>query len=81
MAGLPCSLGDAADEIKQAAHYISPFGDAQVFVMDVIEKVLKRKRPLGISVIYSVQYFKLHILIWKHNYEIVRRFFKIDPLA
>jgi 3-deoxy-D-manno-octulosonate 8-phosphate phosphatase (KDO 8-P phosphatase) len=39
--GLPCCPCDAANEIKQIAKYISPFGGGKGCVRDVIEKVLK----------------------------------------
>ena len=41
MAGLPCCPADAVAEIRQAAHYISPFNGGYGCVRDVIEKVLK----------------------------------------
>lgn len=39
--GLPCCPSDAAVEIKQIAHYISPLEGGKGCVRDVIEKVLK----------------------------------------
>jgi 3-deoxy-D-manno-octulosonate 8-phosphate phosphatase (KDO 8-P phosphatase) len=41
MAGLPVCPADAAEEIKAAAAYISPFAGGRGAVRDVIEKVLK----------------------------------------
>lgn len=40
-AGLACCPADAANEIKNLAHYISPFNGGQGCVRDVIEKTLK----------------------------------------
>ncbi|HNE92693.1 MAG TPA: HAD hydrolase family protein [Chitinophagaceae bacterium] len=39
--GLPCCPTDAAIEIKEIAHYISPLKGGEGCVRDVIEKVLK----------------------------------------
>lgn len=41
MAGLACAPSDAAPEIKQEAHYISPLAGGHGCVREVIEKVLK----------------------------------------
>ena len=41
LTGLPCCPADAAPEIKQISHYISPIGGGKGCVRDVIEKVLK----------------------------------------
>lgn len=41
LTGLPCCPADAAAEIKQVSHYISPVGGGKGCVRDVIEKVLK----------------------------------------
>ena len=41
LAGLACCPADAAGEIKDAAHYISPFKGGEGCVRDVIEKVMK----------------------------------------
>lgn len=41
LAGLPCCPADAAPEIKQVAHYISPVAGGKGCARDVIEKVLK----------------------------------------
>ncbi len=40
-AGLACCPADAADEAKEASHYISPVKGGMGCVRDVIEKVLK----------------------------------------
>jgi 3-deoxy-D-manno-octulosonate 8-phosphate phosphatase (KDO 8-P phosphatase) len=40
-AGLACAPADAAPEIKQAAHYISPYTGGTGCVREMIEKVLK----------------------------------------
>lgn len=40
-AGLACAPADAAPEIKQVAHYISPFAGGAGCVREMIEKVLK----------------------------------------
>lgn len=40
-AGVPCCPADAAMEVKQLAHYISPLKGGDGCVRDVIEKVLK----------------------------------------
>jgi len=39
--GLACCPADAAAEVKDAVHYISPFKGGEACVRDVIEKVLK----------------------------------------
>lgn len=39
--GLPCCPADAANEITQISHYISPFTGGKGCARDVIEKVLK----------------------------------------
>jgi len=41
LTGLPCCPADAAPEIKQISHYISPIDGGKGCVRDVIEKVLK----------------------------------------
>lgn len=41
LAGLACAPQDAAEEIKNIAHYISPYPGGKGCVRDVIEKVLK----------------------------------------
>ena len=41
MVGLACAPGDAATEIKEIAHYISPTNGGKGCARDVIEKVLK----------------------------------------
>ncbi|MEO6541725.1 MAG: 3-deoxy-D-manno-octulosonate 8-phosphate phosphatase [Ferruginibacter sp.] len=41
LTGLPCCPSDAASEIKQISHYISPIDGGKGCVRDVIEKVLK----------------------------------------
>lgn len=41
LTGLPCCPADAAQEIKQISHYISPLEGGKGCVRDVIEKVLK----------------------------------------
>ena len=41
IAGLACAPADAAPEIKQVSHYISPFPGGSGCARDVIEKVLK----------------------------------------
>jgi 3-deoxy-D-manno-octulosonate 8-phosphate phosphatase (KDO 8-P phosphatase) len=41
MAGLSCSPADAPSEIKQVAHYISPYQGGEGCIRDVIEKVMK----------------------------------------
>jgi len=41
IAGLSCCPADAANEIKEVAHYISPLNGGMGCVRDVIEKVLK----------------------------------------
>jgi 3-deoxy-D-manno-octulosonate 8-phosphate phosphatase (KDO 8-P phosphatase) len=41
VAGLPCCPADAASEVKEAAHYISPLNGGFACVRDVIEKVLR----------------------------------------
>jgi 3-deoxy-D-manno-octulosonate 8-phosphate phosphatase (KDO 8-P phosphatase) len=41
LTGLPCCPADAAQEIKQISHYISPVDGGKGCVRDVIEKVLK----------------------------------------
>jgi len=41
IAGLSCCPADAATEIKEVAHYISPLNGGMGCVRDVIEKVLK----------------------------------------
>jgi 3-deoxy-D-manno-octulosonate 8-phosphate phosphatase (KDO 8-P phosphatase) len=41
VAGLACAPADAAAEIKQAAHYISPLTGGTGCVREMIEKVLK----------------------------------------
>ena len=41
LTGLPCCPADAATEIKQISHYISPIEGGKGCVRDVIEKVLK----------------------------------------
>lgn len=41
MVGLACAPADAASEIKEIAHYISPINGGKGCVRDVIEKVLK----------------------------------------
>lgn len=41
VAGLPACPADAAEEIRQAARYISPYAGGAGCVRDVIEKVLK----------------------------------------
>ena len=41
LVGLPCCPSDAVPEIRQVAHYISPFAGGNGCVRDVIEKVLK----------------------------------------
>lgn len=40
-AGMACAPADAAAEIKQAAHYISPYAGGSGCVREMIEKVLK----------------------------------------
>ena len=39
--GLACCPADAVQEIREIAHYISPFNGGKGCVRDVIEKVLK----------------------------------------
>jgi 3-deoxy-D-manno-octulosonate 8-phosphate phosphatase (KDO 8-P phosphatase) len=39
--GLPCCPADAASEVKETAHYISPLNGGSACVRDVIEKVLR----------------------------------------
>jgi 3-deoxy-D-manno-octulosonate 8-phosphate phosphatase (KDO 8-P phosphatase) len=39
--GVPCCPADAVEEIKSAAHYISPFSGGKGCVRDVIEQVLR----------------------------------------
>ena len=41
LTGLPCCPVDAASEIKQISHYISPMAGGKGCARDVIEKVLK----------------------------------------
>ena len=41
LTGLPCCPADAASEIKQISHYISPLNGGKGCARDVIEKVLK----------------------------------------
>ena len=41
LTGLPCCPADAATEIKQISHYISPINGGAGCARDVIEKVLK----------------------------------------
>ncbi len=41
LTGLPCCPADAASEIKQISHYISPVEGGKGCARDVIEKVLK----------------------------------------
>jgi len=41
LTGLPCCPADAAAEIKQISHYISPIAGGKGCARDVIEKVLK----------------------------------------
>ena len=41
LTGLPCCPADAASEIKQCSHYISPIAGGKGCARDVIEKVLK----------------------------------------
>ncbi len=41
LTGLPCCPADAAPEIKQVSHYISPITGGKGCARDVIEKVLK----------------------------------------
>ena len=41
LTGLPCCPADAAPEIKQVSHYISPIAGGKGCARDVIEKVLK----------------------------------------
>lgn len=41
LTGLPCCPADAAQEIKQVSHYISPIAGGKGCARDVIEKVLK----------------------------------------
>jgi 3-deoxy-D-manno-octulosonate 8-phosphate phosphatase (KDO 8-P phosphatase) len=41
MAGLACAPSDAAPEVKQVAHYISPLPGGRGCVREMIEKVLK----------------------------------------
>lgn len=41
LTGLPCCPADAATEIKQISHYISPIAGGKGCVRDVIEKILK----------------------------------------
>lgn len=41
VSGLNCCPADAVPEVKDAAHYISPFSGGMCCVRDVIEKVLK----------------------------------------
>ena len=41
LTGLPCCPADAATEIKQVSHYISPVEGGKGCARDVIEKVLK----------------------------------------
>ncbi len=41
LTGLPCCPADAAPEIKQVCHYISPLEGGKGCARDVIEKVLK----------------------------------------
>lgn len=41
MAGLACAPADAAPDIKQSAHYISPLPGGRGCVREMIEKVLK----------------------------------------
>jgi 3-deoxy-D-manno-octulosonate 8-phosphate phosphatase (KDO 8-P phosphatase) len=41
VAGLACAPSDAAPEIKQAAHYISPLSGGRGCVRELIEKILK----------------------------------------
>lgn len=41
LTGLPCCPADAAPEIKQISHYISPLEGGKGCARDVIEKVLK----------------------------------------
>lgn len=41
MAGVSCAPADAATEIRDAAHYISPWGGGAGCVRDVMEKVLR----------------------------------------
>ncbi|MEP7256378.1 MAG: 3-deoxy-D-manno-octulosonate 8-phosphate phosphatase [Ferruginibacter sp.] len=41
LTGLPCCPADAAPEIKQVSHYISPVEGGKGCARDVIEKVLK----------------------------------------
>ncbi len=41
MVGLACAPADAASEIKEIAHYISPINGGKGCARDVIEKVLK----------------------------------------
>jgi 3-deoxy-D-manno-octulosonate 8-phosphate phosphatase (KDO 8-P phosphatase) len=40
-AGVPCCPADAVEEIKSAAHYISPYGGGKGCARDVIEQVLR----------------------------------------
>lgn len=40
-AGVPCCPADAVEEIKAAAHYISPFAGGKGCARDVIEQVLR----------------------------------------
>ncbi|MBX3257647.1 MAG: HAD-IIIA family hydrolase [Chitinophagaceae bacterium] len=47
--GLACCPADAVPEIKNIAHYISPFNGGKGCVRDVVEKVLKLNNHWGLS--------------------------------
>ena len=47
LAGLAACPSDAAHEIRELAHYISPFSGGKACVRDVIEKVLKLRGHWG----------------------------------
>lgn len=46
-AGLPCCPSDAARDIKEIAHYISPLKGGEGCVRDVIEKVMRLRGDWG----------------------------------
>ena len=47
--GLACCPADAVQDIKEIAHYISPFNGGKGCVRDVIEKVLKLNDHWGLA--------------------------------
>lgn len=69
LTGLPCCPADAAPEIKQVCHYISPLEGGKGCARDVIEKVLKLNNHWDldttvaakvITVLHFVCLFSLH---------------------